>query len=615
MKRIFGLLTVLVLLGAVGIKAQPSTGESSFQSALILFRNGEYENAEAQLLSMIEKLPENPKRSSMLLLLSKIYLDRQEPEKALRYADLLLKDYPSSRYCPYAHFYKAQALNQKNDRTGALVETAYAVEFAEAEMRYRFEAAAAELVRSIGAARQIEEISRQPEWSKARPILLILAAQANMEAGDAERARALIDQLLAEKTESRYRTVALKLKEKLAQPMQKPFRVGLLMPLSGYFSEEAEEFLAGAALALKLRRNMSPPVELYLGDTAGSVADARRLTQELVSGGIDAIIGELEADKSSAIAELIANTEVPLLMPTATETILTAGGNNLFQLNSPIDIRGRALAAFAVRSLGAKTFAMLTPEDEIGRRWAEAFAAEVARLGGVMVCRQTYHPDSTNFSSQLEAIREAGFRYSVRQSLTVGGRTAEPSEVDRVYEQMNQSARRKSENRAELPKQTRIPMQAVDAVFIPMNEAELPFIASQYALYNIKAQLLAGDQVYNLEKLREQQSYLNKMIFVSGFYFSEADLLYKEFVENCLAEIGHEPTPMTAYGYNAVQLILDGLDEGNRSGAAMKAFLAGVKDFEGVGTFIRLNNPQRVNQFVNILQFVDGNVFRLNTLD
>ncbi len=613
--KFHALVALTVLTGwAVPLRPQSAAAEDDFNRALILYRNRDYEQAKVILLAAAAR-SDHPQRTASLYLLAKTFEQLQDDGNAQSYADRLIRDYPGSRYRPYAHFLKGRILYQKNDLTGAFSELIWAVETAgSVEFQRRCEAAATEVLRAGIAPAQFELLYGSHPWKNARPILNILRIQLTYQAGESSRAATLADEFLASKPEPRYRLIAEKLKEQVSQKPVPPFRVGVIMPVSGYFAEEAREFLAGAGLALSRRKSPSPPVEVLLGDSQGSTAETVKLTLDLLEKNINVVIGELEGDKSAVIAGMVQQSGTPLLIPTATDDGLTVRSRTVFQLNSPLKTRTSALAEFAVRTLGMRTFAVLAPEDDYGRAMASSFVAAVKQQGGIIITQQWFHPDSSNFMSQIEAIREAGFRYGVGDSLRKTGRAADQTQVDAEYDRLDRNSRYRSPNRDGLVKNTKIALRSIDGLFVPMYEEHIPFLASQLALYNIKAGLLSGDRCYNLELLREQQQYLDKMIFVSGYYFSDTDFEYTEFADAYRQAVGVLPGPMAAYGYNVMNLLLEAVESGITTKSELIRYLADTDDYFGIGTMIKLKNADHVNQFVNILQFLNGDVYRMNEL-
>mgnify|MGYP005848063005 CR=1 FL=1 len=612
-RNLFIALIVFACLPLDSLSAQEFNAHDAFNKALILYRNRNYEQAKIQFLTLSARRSGNPRQTAALLMLTKTFYALHDYENALHYADQLINSYPESRYRAFAHAVKAAVFRNEGDSQNALSELVEAVEFApKAELQNRCESAGTELVTSGMPIKAFERVYKSKERRKAAPILSIWRAQVYHQNGESNEALKIITDFLAANPDARYRNIAERQKTQFQQQPSR-FRLGLVLPVSGFFANEAKEFMSGMALALTQRKKRSPAVELLLGDSAGSPVETSRKTNELLDMGVQAVVGELESDKSAMVAGLVGRTNVPLIIPVSTDNGLTDDKPNVFQVNSSLQMRAEALARYAVENLGLRTFAALAPEDDYGRTLVEAFSKAVTEMGGIMVTQQWFHPDSTNFSLQFEAIREAGFRQSFRDSLLNIGHQGDATTVDEFYSRRDRNVRRRSEKREGLAKATGIPLTSIHGLFAPMYEEHIPFIASQYALYNLKSVLLSGEHCYNLELLRSQQQYLDGMVFSAGYSFSENDMDYANFVRDYREATSLEPTVMATYGYNLMNLLIEGIDDGAVTAAAMTHYLSNVDDFQGIGTVINIKNRMHVNQYVSILQFVGGNIYRMNS--
>ena len=82
-------------------------------------------------------------------------------------------------------------------------------------------------------------------------------------------------------------------------------------------------------------------------------------------------------------------------------TIRPSGTNNFFRIAPPDPWQGRAMARFAVQSLGVRQVAAI---DELGGRgdpYVDSFAEELARQGGSLVLRENIDQSTTNFKPFL----------------------------------------------------------------------------------------------------------------------------------------------------------------------------------------------------------------------
>lgn len=587
--------------------------EELFNRGLILYRNGDYEQAKASFQKLSSIKENNPRETIALLLLAKSYLHLEEYENAIRAAGNLIEAHPASRYVAHAFYVRAGSYFNLGDFNSALENFAFTVEFStSAELTRLAESAATTLVDNSISLKKIENLAQRYPWDKSRPILTIWRAHLKYENGDIGAANQLLEEFLAAKPPARYATIAEQLIKKEVPNAAPPVRIGIVQPVSGYFSEEAQDFLRGCAFALKRRPAGGAEIALVLKDTRGEIVETIHATFALMDADVALVISELEGQKAAITAALLKTSAIPVVIPVATDNNLTLISDDVFQFNNDIEKRGAALADYAMNTLKMRTFATLAPADENGNAITDAFANKVDQLGGKIVAQQWYYPGTTDFSGQLEAIRAAGFRSTYRDSLRTLGKDGSLTQVDSMYAKFDRYARRNSERNESLAKYTDLSLRSIDGFFVPAYEEDIPFIASQFALYNIKSGLLGGDAWNDPELLRQQQRYVNGLVYVAGFYLSETDLDYINFTRDFRMSTATSPGAMALYGYNVMNLIIAAIDAGNTTGKAIAEYMKNVDGFEGLGTRIYLNNERRVNSYVNILQFQDGLIQRMN---
>ena len=116
-----------------------------------------------------------------------------------------------------------------------------------------------------------------------------------------------------------------------------------------------------------------------------------------------------------------------------------------------------------------------------------------------------------------------------------------------------------SDDHESLSEFTDIAVRSIDGFFLPIYEEDIPYIASQFALYNIKARLLGGDSWNAAELLRNQQRYVNGVVFFAGHFVDETELNYINFIRDFRIATSSSPGTMAIYGCNIIKLVLNGI--------------------------------------------------------
>lgn len=587
--------------------------ENLFNEGLILYKNNSIEQAHDNFVKLAAISNDNSRLTAAILMSAKTSFALQNYSETIECAGRLIDEYPQSSYKAYAFYLRAGAEYEKRSYASAIEDLAYAIEFAgNQELLRTAESAGTNLVAGYIRKSTIDNVYNAYAWKQALPMLSIWRAHLTAKSGRQANAKEMLNAFIATNPDNRYKIIAKKLAENVLPDEHETFRIGIIQPVSGYFADESHDFLKGLAFALAKHRPQSPEIQLLLKDTKGSIVESINAAWELVDENVDLVITGLEGQKSAAIAGIFQQAKIPVIIPVATDNNLTQLGDYVFQMNTDMETRGAGLAAYAMKDLQMKTFATLAPADDYGNALTDAFTNMIDSLGGTIVSQQWYYTGTTDFSRQLESLREAAFRYAYRDSLRAWGMNVNMARIDSLYSRLDRSTRRESDDNEGLVKFTDIAVRSIDGIFLPIYEEDIPYVASQFAVYNIKARLLGGDNWSNADVLRTQQRYVNGVVFFAGHFLSESDLDYINFTRDFRIASSSSPGTMAIYGYNIMNLIISGLTQGNATAQKLAAYLKNVHNFKGLGTNISFQNGKRVNSAVNILQFQDGNILRIN---
>ena len=603
------ILSVLPVIHSYAETAEP---ESYFYEGLILFRNGQYEQARLKFILAVADPQQNRRITASYLMLAKTFLKLSDPGFAKKYASLLVQDYPNSRYVGDALAILARLSYQNRDKIEALSQFLSAIEQTESKPLTSYCEKMANQIVDLGVSSgSLEKLLETKKSQVAQSWITLWLARTYYGMGQKDKADEVIEKFLKNKPDARFATAARQMKQIHPDDLMRSVRIGIILPLNGYFSREAWDMLRGIAFAVKERGHLEAQVELFVRDSRGTFVGTIEAAKSLFAVGVDLIIGELEGDKSTALAGLCSQVNVPLIVPAATENGISSVGAAVFQANNDFETRGKAIADYAVNRLNLQTFATLAPADDYGHSLADAFANRVDSLGGTIIAQQWYYPGTNDFKRQFMAIREAGFRYAFRDTVRARGMGTSQQAVEAVFNEMNRKAIAKSEDNHGLIEATDIPVAAIDGIFLPIYDEEISLVAPQFALANIKAQPLGGDNWLNEDALRRQRSYINGIVFMSGYYISEIDPEFHNFQNKFRLATATSPGMMAIYGYNTMHVLALAIEAGNCQGQDIIHYLENMEKARVLGGEIAFNKTEHVNNAVTILMFSDGNVNRI----
>lgn len=604
-------ICVFLLLTLInGTPAAPDTpaAKNLFEQGVINYRNGIYTNAYKMFKSLLSRPGPNPYLTSTYLMTAKTAEKLGEHDKAESLAKYLVAKFPQSRYVADCHFLLGTLKLKAGMQPEAMEQFALSIEFSRSDSLTNKSQHLCEIIINRGIeTEKIESLQNSYPWKKAGDYIQLWTAQSWLLQGHKAKGDSILNVLLQKRPAPHIMNIARYLKE---TPFESRVRISVILPVTGYFSVEAKDMLRGMALALH-EQSATDKIEVIVADSKGNIVDAVNTTIDILQEDISLVIGELEDDITSAIAGLISQKDIPFLVPVATKNGIASIGSNTFQTNNDLNTRGAQLAEFACNDLQLKTFATIAPADDYGNALTDAFTKKVDQLGGTIIAQKWYYPGTNDLKRQFDAIREAGFRYAFRDSLTKYGIKITPARIDSFYNAMNYYVKEESEDDEGLIESTDIEVNSIDGLFMPVYREELSIIAPQMALSNIVTQPLGGGFWLNEKQLRVQRNYINGAIFVTGYFFPETDPNYRQFINRFREYTTASPGKMSLYGYNMMNLIIQAVNAGNTNGRDITNYLQKVNNYQGIGGTITLKN-NKVNSSVNIIQYQDGNLYKIN---
>lgn len=195
-------------------------------------------------------------------------------------------------------------------------------------------------------------------------------------------------------------------------PPSGPIAIGLAGPFS---QPRGVSMLEAARLAvnqINAKRGVrGRPLELRVADDSGNEDAAVRVAERLYADpSVVAVVGHLTSGSSIAAARVYGGGASPVAMisPSASSPDLSGVSPYVFRV-CPSDLQhGPHLARFAWETLGARRVGIIYINNEYGRGVRGTFAAEFARLGGVVVEADPYVPATPSLEPYLSRMRRDG---------------------------------------------------------------------------------------------------------------------------------------------------------------------------------------------------------------
>ncbi|MBU2549919.1 MAG: penicillin-binding protein activator [Proteobacteria bacterium] len=313
-------------------------------------------------------------------------------------------------------------------------------------------------------------------------------------------------------------------------PDYSAMNIACLLPLSGSGAAQyGQQVLKGLQLAQQLYQAVTPgfKVNLIVRDSKGSPETAIKILDELAKEEkVLAVVGPLIGQVAARVAPLAEIQSVPMITLSQMAD-LPQSGKHIFRLNLSPRAQARAVARYAVQTLGLRRIAILHPDDRYGRAMRDFFWDETNRLSAEVTGVQGYNPAATDFSEPIRKLAGVG----------------------------------KVNRKVEAGKQASVPFEAV---FLPDSYKAVSMIAPQFAYHDITSIRLLGTSLwYTPNLLRAAARYTQGAIFPVAFYPYSDRPEIKAFVDGYRADVGDlnaVPGQYEAYGFDAALLLLALMD-------------------------------------------------------
>ncbi|MBE9528164.1 MAG: penicillin-binding protein activator [Proteobacteria bacterium] len=305
--------------------------------------------------------------------------------------------------------------------------------------------------------------------------------------------------------------------------------IGVLLPLDGKYEKMGSAALNGILLATGAFAEDGRAVDVYVRDTGGQSAGTKAAIDDLVNKKkVRAIIGPMLSSTSEAAAKYAQNRRTPIIALSQRDG-LTDIGNYVFR-NSLLPARQAALvASYAYNTLGNRTFVILYPRSRYGSTLARAFAAEVERLGGMVINRTSYAPGSQDLNEELRDL------FLIEEEEMAKGR--------RTIKEYN-------------------PTVVADALYIPDNYQTVSMVIPYLEYFNIEELQLLGSNGWNSPKLIELgKKGVRGAVFADGFFTGSEREATLSFSDKYRTLYGTEPGVLASQAYDATLLLLAAISE------------------------------------------------------
>ena len=538
----------LVLLGAIalgctstgmsgrrGATASDVPPDSLYTQMKTAFEADDFPAAAESAREFVTSAPDDPRADEAYTLGAEAAYQAEDYTQSVRFAEVMRDDYTLSPYWESAMFTMADAYREL-DRNFESAEALSILLVSPLSESRQAQAVAA--LREVTDKLSVNELERLVDEYPASPVTAEMSlgiAKREVARGNYNRAYDLLGQHLYQfpqhKDSPEVRQLLKIASSRRDDPEHQveyvdPYKVGVILPLTGKYSRFGRYFEQGATLAVDEYNDSSmTKVTLVRGDTRGDPVDAVGAIRKLaVEEGVIGVVGEIFSVPTIGAAIEANAWRLPMLSPVISEQRIDEVGPWIFQTKVAPEIEVSAIAKIAVEDLLIQRFAVLSPSSPARRKLAEYFIEEVTHRGGEIVAQEYYISGATDFRDQLEIVRQA----------------------------------------------------APEALFVPGDPEELMLLLPQVSFYDLQIQLL-GMSDWNSDKLlRLSKRELEGALFPAEAFFGKDRMANEEFLQKYKDRFGGEVDevhPIASAGYFGMRLLLESVSNGSVERRQVKDYL------------------------------------------
>ncbi len=655
MDRLALFIVSMVMMTCVAVAQQGDPGQASllFDRALREYESGRFAQAAAAFDATVQADPSGARVTAALIMWGKSLYMIDENLQSARVVRTLLADHPDTRYAADAHYILGGIYRRIGRAEDAMAEVLRAWELMPQPEPPRLAEdiiTIADTVASSGLSRAaLQRFLAGTTNPERRAFLRMRIAENEAAAENTLAARLALDSLLAEFPIEASRPRVRALRNRLAE--RSDVHLGVLLPLMRNGDptaarEIAQDVYDGIRYAVD-RFTEDPDrrvnVTVVPFDTERDPVIAARGVRTLAADEkVVAIIGPVFSSSAVGAARAAEEAGVPLITPTANANGIAGVGPNVFQANPDYEMRGKAMAQYAIKTLGFKRVAVLAPSDSYGRFLAQAFADEVKRQGGQVLASEWYERKTSDMTKQLRAIRRAGLHAGSDPLISFGGKKrlgelmklaglgVPVKKLDSLMAKGATVSVASLVGPDAVPKldslgitvvyndvyldSLDIPVTTIDGLYLPIGTPEeIGIVTSQIVYFNLHAQLLGSGEWNALEELDANRRYCTGIVFESDSYADSILAGRGEWAAAYSAAMKRAPTKHTLYGYDTAGLLLSQFRAGSTTRAGLRRSLLDVNGYPGLHARIGFS-AGRVNTWLPILQFDGRNVLRVDEI-
>tara|TARA_Y100001954_G_scaffold127604_1_gene136780 strand:- start:27050 stop:28177 length:1128 start_codon:yes stop_codon:yes gene_type:complete len=341
-----------------------------------------------------------------------------------------------------------------------------------------------------------------------------------------------------------------------------PIYIGYSGQLTGKISDLGVNGRNGAILAVEHINAHNGingrPLKLIVKDDLNTAEGAIKADQELIDAGVVGIIGHMTSSQVLAAMPLVNESGVVMISPTASTPYLTGKADSFFRTIMENTVQSRELSHYAHSAMDIKTVLPVVEQDNESYTFSflDGFKRSFSYLGGAMLSEEVYSAKSA------------------------------PSNWDHLVD--------------------RVSMQNPDAILLICPGEDAVSIAHAIRNAGLETTIISSAWAYTEQLIKWGGQHVESIIFAIDYAADNPNPEFIKFRESYKNRFGTTPNFASAFSYESVLALAEGLRKTNGNSKGLVESLAPSPVIKGVINSFRLNEYGDVERKIFITTIQNG---------
>ncbi|MCK4529773.1 MAG: hypothetical protein KAU44_01230, partial [Candidatus Marinimicrobia bacterium] len=153
----------------------------------------------------------------------------------------------------------------------------------------------------------------------------------------------------------------------------------------------------------------------------------------------------------------------------------------------------------------------------------------------------------------------------------------------------------------------------IEAVYLPIPQNHIQYIAPQWAKNRFPAYLLGDGNWYQTNLLNRYKSNIDSMIIASDYYWNSKDIELRRFSKYFTQKTNKQPNRIHIYGYESMNLLMSIIESGGNTSSEISDKLKNLDGRHGIIRRIEFTpDHPRSSTGVRLIRFFKGKLKPIN---